>query len=53
MGDHKHKSSSSKRHDGTKHSEDVRLGHSSSKDKKNYSKNQNIRWICVSDEEQY
>ncbi|KAK8029914.1 hypothetical protein PG993_011205 [Apiospora rasikravindrae] len=47
MGDQKHKSSSRRiDHDGTKHTKDVHIGHSRSKDKLKSSQNQNIRWNC-------
>ncbi|KAK8067853.1 hypothetical protein PG996_006965 [Apiospora saccharicola] len=46
MGDHKHKSSSSRRHDGTKHDGDVHIGHSSSSKKEKKSSSKNLRWNC-------
>ncbi|KAK8000858.1 hypothetical protein PG991_013080 [Apiospora marii] len=45
MGDHKHNSRGSKRHDGTKHTKDVQIGHSSSKKKSSMSSS-HVHWIC-------
>ncbi|KAK8112789.1 hypothetical protein PG984_013315 [Apiospora sp. TS-2023a] len=46
MGDHKHKSGSSKHHDNGKHSRDVHLGHSSSSRDKKKSSTKSLRWNC-------